>query len=65
MSTIEDEEGKSWSENLCRKLCRTKRGKRGRRRQDEPPSPPPDPTRLQQQLDRDLQANLADLPTGC
>jgi hypothetical protein len=42
-----------------------KRGKRGRRRQDEPPSPPPDPTRLQQQLDRDLQANLADLPTGC
>jgi len=42
-----------------------KRGKRGRRRQDEPPSPPPDPTRLQQQLERDLQANLADLPTGC
>jgi hypothetical protein len=42
-----------------------KRGKRGRRRKDEPPAPPPDPTRLQQQLERDLQANLADLPTVC
>ena len=42
-----------------------KRGKRGRRRKDEPPAPQPDPTRLQQQLGRDLQANLADLPTVC
>jgi hypothetical protein len=42
-----------------------KRGKRGRRRKDAPPAPPPDPTRLQQQLERDLQANLADLPTVC
>jgi hypothetical protein len=33
------------------------------------PAPPPEPTRLQRQLDRDLKANLADLPTtrdwGC
>jgi len=42
-----------------------KRGKRGRRRKDDPPSPPPDPTRLQRQLQRDLKANLADLPTAC
>jgi hypothetical protein len=42
-----------------------KRGTRGRHRQDDPPPPPPDPTRLQRQLDHDLQANLADLPTGC
>ena len=42
-----------------------KPGKRGRRRKDEPPSPPPDPTRLQRQLQRDLKANLADLPTAC
>ena len=42
-----------------------KRGKRGHRRKDAPPAPPPDPTRLQQQLERDLQANLADLPTVC
>jgi hypothetical protein len=52
-----------------------KRGKRGRRlpvrvrtqtgRKDEPPAPPPDPTRLQQQLERDLQDNLADLPAAC
>jgi len=41
------------------------RGKRGRRRKDEPPAPPQAPTRLQQQLERDLQANLADLPTAC
>ena len=39
--------------------------KRGRRRKDEPPAPPPDPTRLQQQLGRDLQTNMADLPTAC
>lgn len=42
-----------------------KRGKRGRPRKDEPPAPPRDPTRLQRQLQRDLQANLADLPTAC
>jgi hypothetical protein len=42
-----------------------KRGKRGRRRKDEPPAPPPDPTRMQCQLERDLQVNLADLPTAC
>ena len=42
-----------------------KRGKRGRRRKDDPPVPPPDPTRLQRQLERDFQANLADLPTVC
>ena len=42
-----------------------KRGKRGRRRKDDPPPPLPDPTRLQRQLERDLQENLADLPTGC
>ena len=41
------------------------RGKQGRRRKDEPPAPPPDPTRLQRQLQRDLKANLADLPTAC
>jgi hypothetical protein len=44
---------------------RPKRGKRGRRRKDDPPVPPPDPTRLQRQLDRDLQSNLADLPAIC
>ena len=38
-----------------------KRSKRGRRHKDEPPAPPPDPTRLQQQLERDFQANLAEL----
>jgi hypothetical protein len=42
-----------------------KRGKRGRRRKDEPAAPPPEPKRLQQQLERDVQANLADLPTAC
>ena len=42
-----------------------KRGKRGRRRKDEPPAPPQQVKRLQQQLQRDLQANLADLPTAC
>jgi hypothetical protein len=42
-----------------------KLGKRGRRRKDDPPAPPPDPTRLQRQLQRDLKANLADLPTAC
>jgi len=40
-------------------------GKRGRRRKDDPPAPPPEPKRLQQQLERDLEANLADLPTLC
>lgn len=40
-----------------------KRKKRGRRRHNEPV--PPEPTRLQQQLARDLPANLADLPTAC
>jgi hypothetical protein len=34
-------------------------------RKDDPPAPPPDPTRLQRQLERDLKANLADLPTVC
>jgi len=42
-----------------------KRGKRGRRRKDESAAAPPDPTRLQRQLERDLEANLADLPTVC
>ena len=42
-----------------------RRGRRGRRRKDDPPAPPPDPTRLQRQLDRDLKANLADLPRAC
>lgn len=42
-----------------------KRGKRGRRRKDETPAPAPEPKRLQQQLERDLQANLADLPAVC
>ena len=42
-----------------------RRGRRGRRRKDDPPAPPPDPTRLQRQLERDLQANLTDLPTVC
>jgi len=42
-----------------------KRGKRGRHRKDDPPPPPPEPTRLQCQLERDLQANLADLPMLC
>jgi hypothetical protein len=42
-----------------------KRGRRGRRPKDAPPVPPPEPTRLQRQLERDLQANLADLPTVC
>ncbi len=45
--------------------AKPKRGKRGRRRKNEPPAPPPDPTRLKQQLERDLQTNLADLPTAC
>ena len=42
-----------------------RRGRRGRRRKDDPPAPPPDPTRLQRQLERDLKANLADLPRAC
>lgn len=42
-----------------------KRGKRGRPRKDAPPAPPPEPTRLQLQLDRDLEANLSDLPKAC
>lgn len=42
-----------------------KRGKRGRRRKDAPPPPLPAPTRLQRQLERDLQENLADLPAVC
>jgi hypothetical protein len=42
-----------------------RRGRRGRRRKDDPPAPPPDPTRLQRQLDRDLKANLDDLPRAC
>jgi len=36
-----------------------------RRRHNEPAAPPPEPTRLQRQLGRDLQSNLADLPTAC
>ena len=42
-----------------------KRGKLERRGKDDPPVSPPDPTRLQRQLERDLKANLADLPTVC
>ena len=42
-----------------------KGGKRGRRRKDAPPAPPPEPKRLQQPLERDPEANLADLPTVC
>ena len=38
--------------------------KRGRRRNGEE-SPPPEPTRLEQQLERSLEANLDDLPTAC
>jgi len=38
--------------------------KRGRRPKGEP-CPPPDPTRLQQQLGRSLEENLADLPRDC
>jgi len=43
----------------------SKGGKRGRRRKDEPPAPPPEPKRLQQQLGRNLEANLDDLPKNC
>lgn len=39
--------------------------KRGRPRKDAPPAPPPEPTRLHRQLDRNLNENLADLPTAC
>jgi hypothetical protein len=39
--------------------------RRGRRRRNDPPAPPPEPTRLQRQLECDLKANLADLPTTC
>jgi len=38
--------------------------KRGRRPKGEP-CPPPEPTRLQQQLGRSLEENLADLPRVC
>lgn len=38
--------------------------KRGRRPKGEP-CPPPEPTRLQQQIGRSLEENLADLPRGC
>jgi len=44
---------------------KAKGGKRGRRRKDDPPAPLPEPKRLQQQLERDLEANLADLPKLC
>ena len=44
---------------------KAKCGKRGRRRKDDPPAPLPEPKRLQQQLERDLEANLADLPKLC
>jgi len=47
------------------KTAKPKRGKRGRRRKNDPPAQPPETKRLQQQLERDLQANLADLPTAC
>ena len=40
-------------------------GKRGRPSAGQPPPPPPDPTRLQRQLNRELPANLAELPTAC
>jgi hypothetical protein len=39
--------------------------RRGRPRKDQPPPPPPDLTRLEQQLRRTLEENLADLPTAC
>jgi hypothetical protein len=39
--------------------------KRGRRPKDQPPPPPPEPTRLERQLERGLDENLADLPTAC
>jgi hypothetical protein len=39
--------------------------RRGRRRHDEPPPPPPEPSRLERQLERGLDENLADLPTAC
>jgi hypothetical protein len=43
----------------------SKGGKRGHRRKDDPPAPPPEPKRLQQQLGRNLEANLDDLPKNC
>jgi hypothetical protein len=39
--------------------------KRGRRPKDQIPPPPPDPSRMERQLDRGLDENLADLPTVC
>lgn len=48
-----------------KKPQKNKTGKRGRRRKNEAAPPPPEPKRLQQQLGRDLPANLADLPTPC
>ena len=38
----------------------TKGGKRAHRRKDTPANPPPEPKRMQQQLERDLETNLAD-----
>jgi hypothetical protein len=38
---------------------------RGRRPKGQPPPPPPDPSRLERQLERGLDENLADLPTAC
>jgi len=38
---------------------------RGRRRTDQLPPPLPEATRLQRQLERGLNENLADLPTAC
>ena len=39
--------------------------KRGRRPKDAPPPRPPEPSRLQRQLERGLDENLADLPANC
>lgn len=38
---------------------------RGKRPKNQPPPPPPDPSRLERQLKRGLNENLADLPTAC
>ena len=39
--------------------------KRGRRSKDQPQPPPPEPSRMERQLERGLDENLADLPTAC
>jgi len=57
--------GREKAEAKPKPTPKAKGGKRGRRRKDDPPALPPEPKRLQQQLERDLEANLADLPKNC